>query len=80
MDKLIRCCFDEFQKIKREVCSDFIDLKLKQKKGVAQLKITCRAHQSLVKLTIKANYSKEAVANDLKEFESTLPQYLTNPI
>ena len=80
VDNLFCCCFDEFQKIKREVCSDFVELKPKQKKGVAQFKIKCRGHQSLVKITVPVNYPNEAVAIDLKEFESTLPQYLTNPI
>ncbi|XP_075259440.1 uncharacterized protein LOC142351203 isoform X1 [Convolutriloba macropyga] len=79
-ENIFCCCFDEFQKIKREICSKWVELKPKQKKGIAHFKITCRGHESQVKLTVPLNYPTEAVSIDIKEFQSTLPEYLTSPI
>ena len=79
-DNIFCCCYDEFQRIKKEICSDHIELKAKLKTGQAVFKVKYRGHSSIVKLSVPLDYPEESVIVDVPSFQSSLPEYLTSVV
>lgn len=79
-DNLFCCCYEEFQRIKKDICSDHIELKAKLKSGQAVFKVRHRGHFSDVKISVPVDYPEESVIVDVESFRSSLPDYLTSVV